>query len=376
MKRLEALEELSELSSTQWGLVTARQAKELGVGGYDLARLVEAGFLERLRQGVYAVTSAPLNQAQEVRAEWLALSPEKRAEERLADPDEAVVSHRTAAAMHGIGDLNPGGIDFTVPTRRQTRQPGVRFHRGRVPTADRTSLEGLPVTTVLRTLEDLVREGHDGGHLLDMVADALTTRSVVLGEVVERLAPYASVFGVPADDGEQLGEVFLEAAPAANPLTQAGKPFTSHWVKAALAPVWQNAALPIPGAQAFTELNTSIWRPEWGTAMTEAFRSSIPAAWMSEIVRPAWMTELTQSLTTPPEASQVMRSIVGTRMSEGSGTRERRSDPKSDPLSLKEDDAKQHDNQKEFGAQDTASKPPVDQDPVKQPGPGHRPRSS
>lgn len=344
MKRLEALEELSELSSTQWGLVTARQAKELGVGGYDLARLVEAGFLERLRQGVYAVTSAPLNQAQEVRAEWLALSPEKRAEDRLADPNDAVVSHRMAAVMHGIGDLDPGGIDFTVPTRRQTRQPGVRFHRGTVPAVDRTSLEGLPVTTVLRTLEDLVREGYDGGHLLDMVADALTTRSVVLGEVVERLAPYASVFGVPAGDGEQLGEAFLAAAPAANPLTQAGKPFASHLMKTALAPVWQNAALSRPMTDALTGLNTSIWRPEWGSVVTEAFRPSIPAAWLTEVTRPVWLTELTQSLITSPELGQMMRSIVGTRMGDVSSIGERREGSKDAPLCTDEDATRPHDD--------------------------------
>lgn len=376
MKRLEALEELSQLSSTQWGLVTARQAQELGVGGYDLTRLAEAGLLERIRQGVYAVTSAPLDQAQEVRAEWLALSPGKPAGNRLGDPEDAVVSHRAAATLHGIGDLDAAGVDFTVPSRRQTRQPGVRFHRGVVPAADRTDVEGLPVTTVLRTLEDLVREGHDGGHLLDMVTDALTARSVVLGEVVERLAPYASVFGVPAGDTEQLGEVFLAAAPAANPLNQAGEILVSQWMHDVLAPIWHNAEFSRFVAQALVEMTESRWRPEWASAIAEALRPSIPSAGMSEVARSAWSAQMARPIIVPPEITRGIWSTAGSATGGVSDTDERRENQHDNPGSTDEDPAEDpNDRAEEPDAQDPAAEPPLDQGPVGQPGPGRRPQS-
>jgi hypothetical protein len=43
-------------------------------------------------------------------------------------PDQGVVSHRSAAALYGLGHLPADRHEFTLPTRRQTRRADVRLH--------------------------------------------------------------------------------------------------------------------------------------------------------------------------------------------------------------------------------------------------------
>ncbi len=64
---------------------------------------------------------------------------------------DAVLSHRAAAAVWGLGAWPTGTIDVTVPGRRQPRR-GIRLHRACV---SRVVKESFPVTTVTRTLVDL-----------------------------------------------------------------------------------------------------------------------------------------------------------------------------------------------------------------------------
>ena len=72
----------------------------------------------------------------------------------LAGGSAAVLSHRSAAALWGIRQDPRVRVDVTAPTRRGKRE-GIRFHRSALPADERTSLSGIPVTSVSRTLMDL-----------------------------------------------------------------------------------------------------------------------------------------------------------------------------------------------------------------------------
>ncbi len=73
----------------------------------------------------------------------------------LAVGPGAVLSHRDAAGLHGIRPANHRLIDVTTKADRES-QTGVRVHRTRVLGAeDVTEIQGIPVTTVERTLVDL-----------------------------------------------------------------------------------------------------------------------------------------------------------------------------------------------------------------------------
>lgn len=118
MRISEATEIVSDLASQQWGLLTSAQAREAGAPAFMLSRLVDHGILIRVRHGVYATSATPFDAVLEVRAQWLALDPKVMAADREGTGrHSAVISHETAAGLHGIGDLPSEAITFTIPSR-------------------------------------------------------------------------------------------------------------------------------------------------------------------------------------------------------------------------------------------------------------------
>jgi len=252
----EAIRALGALATAQWGLLTAAQARRMGVTVQQLARLSNDGALERVRHGVYRVAGSPSHQFEQLRAAWLALDPERLADERLAE-DVAVVSHRTAAAVHGLGDLEVDVLEFTVRDRRQSRDRQLRFHRGQLEESEWTLVNGLPVTTILTTIRDLAAARVDGGHLAGVVRDAVTTHHVDLDAVSDVLADHAHLYGAPLADGATLLQRFLE---------QAGVPASTS----AVAALVDRSATTVPAA-----LLAELYRP--GGLFSDETRRAIAA---------------------------------------------------------------------------------------------------
>lgn len=104
---------------------------------------MRSGELLKLHRGVYAVGHAHLRPNGYRLAAVLAVGP------------GAALSHRDAAALHGLRDGGGTRIDVsTAAERRSTRR--IRVHgRRRLGADDRTTVDGIPVTTIARTLVDL-----------------------------------------------------------------------------------------------------------------------------------------------------------------------------------------------------------------------------
>jgi predicted transcriptional regulator of viral defense system len=214
--------EVAELASEQWGLVTAAQAAEIGVSGQSMARWARNHVLTRLAHGIYKVVGSPYDTRDDLRAAWLMLDPQRTATERISVGEvDAVISYRSAARLHGLGDLDADIYEFTVAGRRQTRRNDVRIHARATPIEREawTVLAGLPVTTVLTTIVDLAAVQTDGGHLARIVGDALATAAVDIDKLSIALRPYAHRYGAPPGDGEGVIQRFL---------TEAGLPKTTQ----------------------------------------------------------------------------------------------------------------------------------------------------
>jgi predicted transcriptional regulator of viral defense system len=206
MRALEVLESLELLGSSQWGLVTTAQAAhEAGVSKMQLSRLVDRGTVQRVRHGVYALPSADTGPLQGLRAAWLATGSQP-----VGDQPLAVVSGESAAAVHGLGDLLPAKYEFSTAARRQTTQPDTRYRKRDLPDEDVTWVNGLPVTTVARTVKDLATGGTDFDHLAVAVRDAVATTDVASDALVQALEPAAERFRSP--DGNALLVAALKAA--------------------------------------------------------------------------------------------------------------------------------------------------------------------
>lgn len=74
----------------------------------------------------------------------------------LACGPDAVLSHRNAAALHGIRDTARANIDVTIPRRSALCRAGIDVHRApSLQAQDVTVVDNIPCTSVARTLFDL-----------------------------------------------------------------------------------------------------------------------------------------------------------------------------------------------------------------------------
>ena len=207
MKRTTALAVLDELAADQFGLVTAAQAKTAEVDAVTLLRLRDSGLLEGVGRGVYRLAGAVVPTHLEIRVAWLRLDPARPAWKRDGTGDrDAVVSHRSACLLHELGDIPAQEVELTVPRRRTTREAGVRLHPGVRPfePGDITISDGLPVTTVERTIVDLLRSGADAGHVGTVIADAERRGLVDLESLAARAHGLGSRYAMPAASGSEL----------------------------------------------------------------------------------------------------------------------------------------------------------------------------
>jgi hypothetical protein len=191
---------LADVARDQWGLITRRQAEQLGIAPSTFARAIApGGMLERVANGVYLLRGAPTPDHLALRADWLRIAPESTAWERK--PSEGVVSHRSAAALYGLGDLPADVHEFTTADRRQSGRSSVRLHRGRVADGEWAIFNGLPVTRPSRTSADLLSDSEDPEAVASIVADALRGGYDEPEAYARSLAPRAGLFGIRRGDG-------------------------------------------------------------------------------------------------------------------------------------------------------------------------------
>ena len=199
--------------------MTRRQAERAGVSAATLQRLASASVLGRVAQGVYHLAGAPTPDHLVLRATWLQLAPDVLVWKRT--PSEGLVSHRSAAAVYGLGHLPADRHEFTLPARRQSRRRDMRLHHRQHAKNEWISLRGLLVTRPARIAADLLTEREDPEAVAQVVADAIRGAFDYPGTVADALAPHAAKFGLQRQDGIALLRWLLDLV---------GDPQTSEWM--------------------------------------------------------------------------------------------------------------------------------------------------
>jgi len=163
------------LVERQHGVVAGWQLEELGFGEQVARKRKSAGRFHRVHQGVYAFGNPNLNRKGHLVAAVLACGP------------GAVLSHRSAAYLHGILDDSRNRVDVIAPNRRGRAPKGIAAHRdGTLVPADRVVIDGIPCTSLGRTLLD-VAATESTRSLTYAVTQAEVERIFDLAEVVELL---------------------------------------------------------------------------------------------------------------------------------------------------------------------------------------------
>jgi very-short-patch-repair endonuclease len=132
---------IAELADSQHGVVSRTQLRAAGITDQMIRRRVERRQLYRIHRGAFSVTKRPSELGR-----FLAAA--------LACGDRALLSHRSAGALRDLL-RDRGPIDVLLPGRARPRA-GVRIRTTRsLHPADVSSHEGIPCTSLARTIVDL-----------------------------------------------------------------------------------------------------------------------------------------------------------------------------------------------------------------------------
>lgn len=150
------------LAARQHGVLARRQLLALGFSAAAVQHRIAYGRLHPVVRGIYAVGWPHLDPRRRWAAAVLTAAAGDRGAPSPTQPylgDAAALSHRSAAALWGVGEEHRGQIDLTVRRREARPRHGLRIH-GRPALAPEAivTFEDLPVTSPVQTLIDIATE--------------------------------------------------------------------------------------------------------------------------------------------------------------------------------------------------------------------------
>ncbi len=152
---------LAALAELQYGVVARWQLTLLGYGKDAIQVRIDSGLLKPMHAGVYAVGHTKLTRNGYFLAAVLAFGP------------RAVLSHRTAGVHWTILSSRQVKVDVTTHVSGQRHTRRIKAHRTRhLHEQDWTIKDGIPVTSVARTILDLAAI-LSPARLLDVIDDAV-----------------------------------------------------------------------------------------------------------------------------------------------------------------------------------------------------------
>ena len=196
------MDELFALADEHDGLLTSKEARAAGIQDSVLVRLAQRGRLERMTRGVYRIAHYPSDRLAQYR-EAVLWAKASQGPERIA------LSHETALLLYGISDANPSRVNLTVPTSARLRRKcpeWVAIHRANLSLQDIGEHEGLPVTTVSRSIMDVLLATHRIDLARQSVSDAVREGLLNSAEAsrLRRSISQTSLASSPSTNGSQV----------------------------------------------------------------------------------------------------------------------------------------------------------------------------
>jgi predicted transcriptional regulator of viral defense system len=169
---------LYRIAEPQAGYFTSAQAAKSGFSRKLLWHYQQTRRFLRVAHGIYRLSRFPSSRFEDLFVAWLKCGP------------RSAVSHESALALYDLSDVLPSEVHVTVPRTASRRRKGIRMHTNRLRHADIVKREGLPVTSVPRTIADVARAGFSEDHLARAISEALqrglTTKRALLYEAKRR----------------------------------------------------------------------------------------------------------------------------------------------------------------------------------------------
>lgn len=177
-KRAPDHDALYRIAEQQAGYFTAQQAARGGFSWERLANHTRYGRFQRVAHGIYRLSQFPASRLEDLFVAWLRCGP------------RSAISHESALALYDLSDVLPSETHVTVPRTASRRRAGIRLHTNQLRPRELVRREGLPVTSVPRTIADVARAGLAEDHVESAIREALrrglATKEALLAEARRR----------------------------------------------------------------------------------------------------------------------------------------------------------------------------------------------
>ncbi|GAA0430049.1 type IV toxin-antitoxin system AbiEi family antitoxin domain-containing protein [Leifsonia naganoensis] len=156
--------DLWDVATEQYGFVTTRGARNLGVPPVELAKLANRNQLRHVTHGVYRFDQLPETDKDEYMLAVL-----------WTGADDAVLSHETVLSAYELCDVNPDQIHITIPKAKRIRRDGGEgyvIHHTDLVEADKGWWEGIPSVRPGTAIEQCIAYGTPTYLLADAIKNA------------------------------------------------------------------------------------------------------------------------------------------------------------------------------------------------------------
>ena len=163
---------LFDIAKDQGGYFSLSQANAADIRRNQVYRAVKQRIIEGSYPGVYRLSLFPASKFDEVFAALVSMG------------EKAVVGFETALYIYGLSDIIPFDIHLIMPRSSSRRRNHVKMHTCKLDEQDITSFEGFRITTVERTIIDVLASHADIDQIRmaieQAIAQGLTTREKLI----------------------------------------------------------------------------------------------------------------------------------------------------------------------------------------------------
>ena len=152
---------LQRLAFGQAGYFTAAQAREVGYSYQAQKYHVDYGNWTRVDRALFRLPDWPAGK-DDTFVRWV-----------LWSAGRAVISHESALAAHGLGDIDPAKVHLTVPSGFHARDSAVVLHAAELRDSDVEPRQGWSVTTPQRSILDVAAGDVSQEHVDSAVREAV-----------------------------------------------------------------------------------------------------------------------------------------------------------------------------------------------------------
>jgi predicted transcriptional regulator of viral defense system len=167
------MDELISIAADQHGLVATWQASEVGIHSQRLNQLASRGRLERITQGIYRVSSLPID-------EYSALV------EAVLWSKDGAITGESALLLWDLCDVNPRKIHLAVASKPKREIPkNYSLHQIRLTPQDFDQIHNVATTSLPiafriaiagGTPGNLIKQGVDKAEAMELFGDVTATK--------------------------------------------------------------------------------------------------------------------------------------------------------------------------------------------------------